>query len=1204
MRQDITLKEASPLLAFHTFQRELGTVQSLNALRELAEAFLRKQVGDVSVQIEKALTVSAKSSLNRYRAVIGDGLYELVIDHKHKLSEHDIVSIDLVAGLLVAVPLMRLAPSEAKLVERNEQLELIYNITESARALQPLKTTLAGIYSQFIKLFETPSFFMALYEAETDLLSFPFAINNQEEWQVEDMYARNTDSLTGWVVLHKQAYATADWWNDDKPVRGVSANGMDTPRSVICVPMVSGDEVVGALSVQSDVSNAFSESAFHLLVSIADHIAIIVKNARLYSKTQELVDVLAGEYLTSAAMRQAIATIGTSLELDVILEHVLVALGELIDYDSASIGVFEHGEYAFRAHRPFEVDEVVMLSRANAELRENSLLWEVMRRKKPLVIGDVQQDSRWQPMEGMAYVHSWLGVPLMARDELVGILTVDGVEPNRYGEREVWVVATLATHAALAIQNARFYQEIERQVVELTTVYEASATMSANLDLDVVLQTVVREMVKALEVDSCTIFVYAQGLEELETAAHYNRLSSGGQAGLSRLAALGDYPFIKAVLTTQQPRTLRLVSGLDDDERNLLEAAGLTSLLVVPLIQRNKLLGLFAMGQESSLREFSEGEIRLARSLARQAGVAIENAELYTQAQRRVDELSAFQDIVLQINSPLDIEVVLNSITESALRLIGASNLHIYIYDEEMDAFTFCSALWRNGRRTPAVSSPRPDGITARVVHSGESIVVDKATVHPLFQDQQTANWGIEAIAGFPLKHGERVIGVFTVTYLEPHIFSPDEILLMNLLAEQSAVAIENARLYTEARRRLQDTSAMVDMAKQVTGNLKVDLVMQTTVQVLRRLFNARACAIAILSEDRQELVIEAAEGIQDAFLNVHINVSQGVSGQVVATRQPVYVVDSHKQSNFLLFDQSVRSLLIVPLISRDEVVGTLAVDSDRPHAFRQTDIQLMTIAAAQVSVAMTNAQFFEELENRAGELTKAYDELKEVDKLKDELVQNVSHELRTPLTFVRGYVDLLMDGEMGDINKSQGEALHIVSEKTDEITRLVDDIMALQRIDRENLVIESFSMFNLVESAISCHVMNVTEHGLKLDSRLSNSAGLVMGDRGRVNQVLDNLIGNSIKFSPNGGTITVRMTERKNDVVVVIEDEGIGIPEDKLAKIFERFYQVDGSSRRRFGGAGLGLAIVQRIVQSHGGHIWVQSKEDEGSSFYFTLPK
>src|SRR5690606_32002347 len=144
-------------------------------------------------------------------------------------------------------------------------------------------------------------------------------------------------------------------------------------------------------------------------------------------------------------------------------------------------------------------------------------------------------------------------------------------------------------------------------------------------------------------------------------------------------------------------------------------------------------------------------------------------------------------------NMPLELDVVLESITESALRMIDADNLHIYLWDADRERFTFCSALWRDGRREPAVAMPRADGLTATVIQRGELVVIDNAVGHPLYADPTAEKWGVQAIAGFPLRHGGRVIGAFTVTYLEPHEFTHDELLLMNLLADQAAVAVENA---------------------------------------------------------------------------------------------------------------------------------------------------------------------------------------------------------------------------------------------------------------------------------------------------------------------------------------------------------------------------------------------------------------------------
>jgi signal transduction histidine kinase len=484
-------------------------------------------------------------------------------------------------------------------------------------------------------------------------------------------------------------------------------------------------------------------------------------------------------------------------------------------------------------------------------------------------------------------------------------------------------------------------------------------------------------------------------------------------------------------------------------------------------------------------------------------------------------------------------------------------------------------------------------------------MLIDDAAAHEFYQSAEAKLWGVGAIAGFPLKRADRVFGVFTLTYLAAHSFNEDELLLLNLLADEAAVAVENARLYTDAQRRLKGMSALVDMAQQVTGNLKVESVMQTTVQIIQGLLGARASTIALLSPDKEELVIEAAAGINPKWVHqARMKLGEGVSGRAVSERRPVYIRDTRKQPDFLFFDKVLRSLLAVPLISRDRVIGTITVDSDRVNAFSQSDIQLMTIAAAQVSVAIANARLYEEAEDRAAKLAVAYRELQESDRLKDELVQNVSHELRTPLTFVKGYVDLLLDGEMGLINPDQQHALQIVGDKTAEITRLIDDIMSLQRIESTNLMLETFSMVNLVEEAISCHRLTADNHGIFLLWDGPGQPVFVTADRGRLNQVFDNLIGNAMKFSPNGGTVQVNLTEEDGYVRVAIADQGIGVPSDKLDRIFERFYQVDGSARRRFGGTGIGLAIVKRIIDAHQGRIWVESEVNKGSTFYFTLPK
>jgi signal transduction histidine kinase len=896
------------------------------------------------------------------------------------------------------------------------------------------------------------------------------------------------------------------------------------------------------------------------------------------------------------------------LEQTAVLENFLTAIGSIIQSDTAIILLNEANHLRFGISRDFQVPPQTLAPTAIETVwQDNALLQQIRTTRQPLRLADVQADERWPSFAGGEQIKSWLGAPLCIGEEAIGLLMLHSFQVNAFGEQQEWLASTLANHAAVTLQNARLHHRTEQRLTELGTLYEASATMTADLDQDAVLQAVVTEMVRALRVDSCTILVWDQEQETLYPAAHENRLDeneNGGLLGLSTVDQLEEHPVIRRIFASQEIYDLNRHHTQEFDELALLDAIGFDSLLFVPLLQRQGILGLLALGQISQ-RPYSDQQLRLARNLASQAAVAIEHAHLFSQAQRRVHELSTFHEIVLKLNTPLKLNAVLDAITESALKLIQATNLHIYLYDATSEKFIKGSALWSDGRREPAVPSIRRNGLTATAVRRGEPIIINDASNHPLFQSETAQAWGIHAIAGFPLKQGDEVIGAFTITYLFPHKFTDDEILLLHLFADQAAVAVKNAHLFAQVERRARDTEALVDMAKQVTRNLKLASVLDTAVQILQRLLNARASTITMLSEDNNELILAAATGIKRQYMGeLRLKLNETVSGEVVRHGQMVYISDTHDHTGFLFFDKVVRSLLVFPLIARNEVVGTLTVDSDLPNAFTESDIQLMTVAAAQVGIAIANARLFEELERHAAELSRAYEELKESDRLKDELVQNVSHELRTPLTFVKGYVDLLMDGEMGPMTQEQTDALEIVSDKTNVITRLIQDIMALQRIDSSNLQLAEWSMADLIETAVAGHRLVAGDKGIEIVSNLHDVRGHVMIDKGRINQVLDNLIGNAMKFSPDGGTITVALEDRGEEVCVTVSDQGIGLAEDQRERIFDRFYQVDGSAIRRFGGTGLGLAIVKRIIESHYGQVWVESEVNKGSTFYFTLPK
>lgn len=1096
--------------------------------------------------------------------------------------------------------------------QRANQLETVYRVTESTRSLQPLAVTLVEIHQQILRAFRAPICYIALVNKEKNRIDFPCVWVEGAPASWTSIPIQSNYHLTAWVVRNKVPFATDDWSMPEKPLQDSALpTGV---RSVVAVPMQHGGEVLGALSIQHTSPFAFNASDYQTLVAIAAHAGIIIKNATLYADVREMVDMSTRNFQSAVSLRRALAAVNSSIDPQQVLEQLFAILPTVVKCERAYAVLLTNGRMtAVYSNDPRgQLTTVDKMAFKRAWGKHPWILQLVNTREFVEIKGEEIQ-AKWPDWETPDKIHSWFAVPLLAGKRLVGILIIESNFEDAFDINGEWTVSSLATHVGVAIQNARLFQQSQQQLLELGTLHQASATMTANLEQQAVLQTITTELANALQIESCTIFTWDHVMKTLIPTAHSKAMGTQARAeqtnlvGLSVVENLSENEVIRNLLETHQTKILRRDERTTPVEDVLLNASGLSAMMLVPLIRREKVVGLLTMGQIDEPVSYSESELKIVERLAGQAAIAIEHSKLYGQAQRRIDELSTFHEIVLKLNSPLKLNTVLDTITESALKLIDATNLHIFLYDQKTNEFTKGSALWRDGRRTAAVQKPRAEGkgLTATVVKHGQPVVINNAPEHPYFQSKDAQAWGIYAIAGFPLKYGDEVLGAFTATYLHPHVFTDDELLLLNLLAEQAAVAVRNAGLYSESQRRLRDMSALVDMAKQVTGDLNLMSVLQTTVQILRGLLNARACSITMVSsENGEDLILRAADGVNQEYLNTRMEINGTVSGQVLKSGKLVYIHDTTSKPDFIFFDDVVRSLLVVPLIIRDRVIGTLSVDSDQTKAFSDLDVQLMTIAAAQVSVAIANARLFEEVEARADELKVAYDVLKESDQLKDELVQNVSHELRTPLTFVKGYVDLLLDGEMGLMNDEQQDALTIIADKTNDITRIIDDIITLQKINSGNLKLEKTEMAAFLETAVAGHKMIASKKGLTIDFALPSQKGVVIIDRGRINQVLDNLIGNAMKFSPNGGTITVTMKQDDNSVTVAVKDEGIGISPEKHKKIFERFYQIDGSASRRFGGTGIGLAIVKRIIDAHNGKIWVESEEQRGSAFTFQLPK
>jgi signal transduction histidine kinase len=329
------------------------------------------------------------------------------------------------------------------------------------------------------------------------------------------------------------------------------------------------------------------------------------------------------------------------------------------------------------------------------------------------------------------------------------------------------------------------------------------------------------------------------------------------------------------------------------------------------------------------------------------------------------------------------------------------------------------------------------------------------------------------------------------------------------------------------------------------------------------------------------------------------VNHNQPMLSSEIELLPQIKALWAHEREDF----DKLQGQLFVPVLSNNRLLAVLVFGEKlNGQPFVSDDISALSTLANQTAIAIDNARLYQEVRSEATKLVLANEELRRLDKAKDEFIQNISHELRTPLMLIKGYIELMQRGVLGHVTPEQADALRTVLQRSNAIIEMVNDILALTREQSEPLRLETLHLGQIMDASVALAFAAAESAGIRIT--VSSPADLppIIGDARRLGQVLDNLLGNAIKFSPAGGEVNVTVVQHEARVSVNISDQGIGISATDLPRIWERFYQAEASATRRFAGSGLGLAIVKRIVEAHGGEVGVSSTPGQGSTFSFTL--
>ncbi|MBT4136342.1 MAG: GAF domain-containing protein [Candidatus Latescibacteria bacterium] len=421
---------------------------------------------------------------------------------------------------------------------------------------------------------------------------------------------------------------------------------------------------------------------------------------------------------------------------------------------------------------------------------------------------------------------------------------------------------------------------------------------------------------------------------------------------------------------------------------------------------------------------------------------------------------------------------------------------------------------------------------------------------------------------------------------------------------------------------------------------------------------SAENCSLMLLNRETNELHTRAARGQEDTEISFyHISsgtrsfkLGEGIAGWVAQYGEPIAIPDINDGEVVRLFPEldasgkpvvipelpevpqfvsgparSIGSMLCLPLVIDNEVVGVVNMSHPLQEAFSSEDSQLMTIITDQVAIALNNVQIFddlqqqsafledevsratEELQSTNDELTSAYDEIQKASQMKSQFLAHMSHELRTPLNAVIGFSEILEDKTFGDLNEKQSRYVHNILTSSRHLLELINEILDLAKVEsgEMQLVVTEFLVEDCLGQVTEVVRPLAANKSITLNHDIDPELGLISGDEGRIKQILYNLLSNAIKFTPEDGQVDVLAGRRDdNTLEIVVVDTGIGIKKEHQDLIFSEFRQVEETYSRRYEGTGLGLALTRRLVELHEGKIKVESEVGVGSTFTFTIPQ
>jgi signal transduction histidine kinase len=596
-------------------------------------------------------------------------------------------------------------------------------------------------------------------------------------------------------------------------------------------------------------------------------------------------------------------------------------------------------------------------------------------------------------------------------------------------------------------------------------------------------------------------------------------------------------------------------------------------------------------------------------ALEQQAATAIEKARLLNELRQSLQQQTATADLLKIISrSTFDLKSVLQTLVESAAKLCEADmatttrQINGVFYRAESYGF---SREFMNYVKDIPVKADRGSA-SGRALLEGRAVHIPDVKADPEYTLAEAQRLGdFRTTFAVPMLREGVPIGVLSLARSELRPFTDKQIELVTTFADQAVIAIENARLLDELRQSLQQQTATADVLKVISRSaFDLRAVLQTLVESA-----ARFCAADkahIIREQNGGFYTAEAYGYSRDFMdyvkNILFKAERGtVSGRALVEGRVVHVADVKTDPEYTLVEAQrlgdYRTALCVPMLREGVPIGVLALTRSEVRPFTDRQVELVTTFADQAAIAIANMRLFDEIQKKSRQL-------EEASQHKSQFLANMSHELRTPLNSILGYTELMADGAYGEPSEKMLGVLKRLEANGTHLLGLINAVLDLSKIEAGQLELElsDYTVHDIAQTVRSTLEPLAADKKLAFKLELARELPRGHGDGRRLTQVLINLVGNAIKFT-DAGEVAIKAEANNGSFCVSVRDTGPGIAAADRAKLFQEFQQADNAITKKKGGTGLGLAISKRIIEMHGGRIWVESQPGQGSTFAFTVP-